>query len=257
MAKGAVKLFFSYSHKDEDLRDELANHLSILERQGIISGWHDRRILPGDEWDHQINDNLNSADVILLLISSSFIASKYCWKIEVETAIKRHEAGDACVIPIILRSVDWSGAPFGKLQFLPKNAEPVNRWNDRDAAFENITKGIRAAANNLIVERQQQQIAAKKEASIAEYRKEAEKFANDGKFSDIELNILKKIQSKLGLTDDEARIIRDEVLAPFVEHQKNIDEYRQALTNEVAKYGYPLSEDTQAELKHLQRVLHL
>ncbi|MCC5646944.1 toll/interleukin-1 receptor domain-containing protein [Nostoc sp. CHAB 5824] len=132
MPEVSLKLFFSYSHKDETLRDELAKHLTILERQSVISSWHDRKILPGEEWDHQINDNLNTADIILLLISSDFLFSKYCWDVEVKKAIERHHAGEACVIPVILRSVDWSGATFAKLQALPKNAEPVvsRNWHN-------------------------------------------------------------------------------------------------------------------------------
>lgn len=257
MAEGAIELFFSYSHKDEDLRDQLANHLKILERQGVISSWHDRRILPGEEWDHQINDNLNSADVILLLISADFIASNYCWDVEVQTAMKRHETGEACVIPIILRRVDWSGAPFGKLQFLPKNALPVMAWSDRDEAFENVTKGIRAAANKLITERRQKRIASKKEAAIVEYQQKVEEFAADGEISGIESMILEDLQETLGLTDEEARTLRDKALEPFGEYQKNLDKYKQAFTNEIAKQGSPLSDKTQADLKLLQNYLKL
>ncbi|MDZ8239537.1 MAG: toll/interleukin-1 receptor domain-containing protein [Nostoc sp. ChiQUE01a] len=132
MPEESLRLFFSYSHKDEALRDELAKHLTILEWQGVISSWHDRKILPGEEWDYQINDNLNTADIILLLVSSDFLFSKYCWDVEVKKAIERHHAGEACVIPVILRSVDWNGAPFGKLQALPKNAEPVVSRNCRE-----------------------------------------------------------------------------------------------------------------------------
>ena len=118
-------IFFSYSHKDEELRDELTKHLSILERNGVISGWHDRRIAPGEEWANEIDEWMDTAQVILLLISSDFIASDYCWNIEVKRAMERHEAGEPCVIPIILRPVNWSSAPFGKLQALPQNAKPV------------------------------------------------------------------------------------------------------------------------------------
>jgi hypothetical protein len=92
----------------------------MLERQGVISTWHERKIPPGREWDQQINENLNTADIILLLVSSDFIFSKYCWDVEVTKAIERHKAGEACVIPIILRNVDWQLAPFAKLQALPK-----------------------------------------------------------------------------------------------------------------------------------------
>ncbi|NJN24344.1 MAG: toll/interleukin-1 receptor domain-containing protein, partial [Acaryochloridaceae cyanobacterium RL_2_7] len=128
-------VFFSYSHKDELLRDELANHLESVKYSGDITDWHDRQILPGDEWDREIKDNLNRANIILLLISSDFIASSYCRDIEIERAVTRHEAGDAWVIPIILRHCLWSSMPFGKLQALPKNAAPVTDtqvWGTKD-----------------------------------------------------------------------------------------------------------------------------
>ncbi|WP_192881625.1 GUN4 domain-containing protein [Nostoc sp. CENA543] len=155
MAEESFKLFFSYSHKDETLRDELAYHLSILERQGVISSWHDREIRAGEQWHDQINDNLNTADIILLLVSAYFLASNYCWDVEVKKAIERHDKGEACVIPVILRPVDWAGAPFAKLQALPKNAEPVvsRNWHTQDEAFADVAKGIRAAVEKLKQER--------------------------------------------------------------------------------------------------------
>ncbi|MFN6499969.1 MAG: GUN4 domain-containing protein [Nostoc sp. DedQUE01] len=157
MPEESLRLFFSYSHKDEALRDELAKHLSILERQGVISSWHDRKILPGEERDYQINDNLNTADIILLLVSSDFLFSKYCWDVEVKKAIQLHHAREACVIPVILRSVDWNGAPFGKLQALPKNAEPVvsKNWHNQDEAFTDVARGIRLVAEKLKKEREE------------------------------------------------------------------------------------------------------
>lgn len=141
-----VEVFYSYSHKDEDLRDQLESHLSTLKREGVIKGWHDRRISAGQEWDGKIDEHLNSADIILLLVSSDFLASPYCYDIEVTHAMERHEAGDARVIPIILRSCDWTRTPFAKLQALPKDAKPVKKWEDTDDAFLDIAKGIRKAA---------------------------------------------------------------------------------------------------------------
>lgn len=146
-----VTIFFSYSHKDEELRDELAKHLSILERNGIIAGWHDRRIVPGEEWANEIDEWMDTAQVILLLISSDFIASDYCWNIEVKRAMERHETGEAIVIPIILRPVSWENAPFGRLQALPKNAQPVTVWNSQDQAFLNISQGIEAVVKRSIM----------------------------------------------------------------------------------------------------------
>jgi hypothetical protein len=138
-----IKVIFSYSHRDENLRDELAKHLSILKWQGVITEWYDRKIIPGSEWEDEISNHLNTAQIILLLISSDFLASTYCYGIEMKRALERHALGEAIVIPVILRDVDWEGAPFAELQALPKDAKPVTSWTNTDEAFADITRGIR------------------------------------------------------------------------------------------------------------------
>jgi Effector-associated domain 1/TIR domain len=144
-----TEIFISYSHKDDDLRDELVTHLSNLRRQGKISAWHDRAIEAGTEWETQIKARLESAQIILLLISPPFMASDYCYDLEMERAIQRHNEGTARVIPIILRPVDWKDTPFSKLQALPKDAKPITQWGDRDMAFVDVVSGIRKAVYSL------------------------------------------------------------------------------------------------------------
>lgn len=144
-----VEIFYSYSHRDEKLRDELEKHLSILRRQGVISGWHDRRIAPGSDWAGEIDEHLESAQVILLLISSDFLASDYCYDKEMMRAMERHDCGEAAVIPVILRDVDWSGAPFGKLQSLPTDVKAITSWSNLDEAFKNVALGIRKTVDSL------------------------------------------------------------------------------------------------------------
>lgn len=146
----AVSVFVSYSHVDEGLRIELGKHLSVLEDQGIISSWHDRMIGAGTEWEGAIDSHLNSARVILLLISSDFIHSRYCRDVEMKRALARHDERQALVIPIILRAVALKGTPFAKLQALPKDAKPVVTWTDRDSAFVDITDGLRNAIQDLV-----------------------------------------------------------------------------------------------------------
>jgi hypothetical protein len=138
-----LEVFYSYAHEDETLRDKLEEHLATLKRQGAIVGWHDRAIGAGQEWRHEIDEHVRSAHVILLLISSSFLASDYCHEVEMRLALERHAAGEAVVIPIILRPVDWSGAEFAHLQALPLNAKPVTTWVNQDEAFLDIALGIR------------------------------------------------------------------------------------------------------------------
>jgi len=147
----AIEVFFSYSHKDEEMRDELEKHLSILEHRGLISAWHDRKIDAGEEWKGEIDEHLNSAQIILLLISADFLASKYCYDIEMKRAMERHESGEARVIPIILRHVLWKGSPFSKLQALPTNAEPIKdgKWRSVDEAFADVAEGLEKAIADL------------------------------------------------------------------------------------------------------------
>ena len=140
-----ASLFFSYSHKDEALRDELEVHLAMLKREGVIEAWHDRQIPAGDEFDNSISEQLESADVILLLVSPDFLASRYCYDVEVRRAMERHASSSARVIPVILRTSDWHGAPFAKLLAAPKDGKPVTKWPDRDEAFVDVVRQIRAA----------------------------------------------------------------------------------------------------------------
>jgi len=144
-----AKVFFSYSHRDEPLRDELEKHLSILKRQGFIETWHDRRIGAGAEFEHEISENLETADVILLLVSSDFLASDYCYDIEMRRAMERHEAGEARVIPVILRPCDWHDAPFGKLLATPPDGKPVTRFPTLDDAFVLVAADIKKALKQM------------------------------------------------------------------------------------------------------------
>ncbi|WP_342360582.1 toll/interleukin-1 receptor domain-containing protein [Terrarubrum flagellatum] len=140
------KVFFSYSHADEALRDQLEKQLAMLKRQGVIETWHDRRIGAGEELDRAIDSQIETAEIILLLISPDFIASEYCYEREMVRAMARHEAGEAIVVPVILRACEWHGAPFGKLMATPPDGKPVTQWPDRDQAMLEIARAVRGAA---------------------------------------------------------------------------------------------------------------
>lgn len=138
-------VFFSYSHADEPLRDQLEKQLAMLKRQGVIETWHDRRIGAGQHIGQAIDQNINTADIILLLVSADFIASDYCYDIEMKRALERHHAGDAVVIPVILRACDWHHAPFGQLNATPRDGKPITQWPDIDEAFLQVAQTVRAA----------------------------------------------------------------------------------------------------------------
>lgn len=152
---GTINVFYSYSHKDERFRTELEKYLVTLERTGIISGWSDRRITAGSEFEPIIDLQLEWADVILLLVSAEFMASPFCYGREMERAMDRHRANEARVVPVILRPVEWQEAPFGRLVALPTDGKPITKWSERAEAFVDISRGIKRVVGELLTFRKQ------------------------------------------------------------------------------------------------------
>ncbi len=145
-----IRLFYCYAHEDKSLRDELEKHLSWLRRRYQLTNWHDREILPGEEWEQTIDTHLNTANLILLLISPDFMASDYCYGKEMQRALERHKAGTCCVVPIMLRPTYWEDAPFSSLQLLPINARPITIWPNRDEAFQDVVTEISRTIKDLL-----------------------------------------------------------------------------------------------------------
>lgn len=147
----AVEIFCSYAIEDELLWKELEGHLHFLKRHGLISTSHHHSIHAGQEWQIEVDALIKRAHIILLLISPAFIASDQCYGIEMKEAMKRHELGEARVIPIILRPVYWKDEPFSKLLILPKGGKPVKSWSDRDRAFLDIASNIGIIVKEMLV----------------------------------------------------------------------------------------------------------
>lgn len=139
----AIQIFCCYAHKDEQLLDKLKNHLKPQQRQGLIHIWHDRDINAGANWEQEIEEQLNTAQIILLLVSADFIASDYCYTKEMQRVLERHARGEVRAIPIILRPTDWKITPLGKLQALPKDGKPITNWSNRENAYLDVATGIR------------------------------------------------------------------------------------------------------------------
>lgn len=141
--KKPIEILFSYAREDEKLRDELEKGLSVLKRQNRLVCWHDRQISGGNPWEQAISSHLDTADIILLLVSRAFIASDYSNRVEVKHALERNEKGEVRVIPVILRQCDWHDEPFAKLQALPRDARPVTDWSNLDNALYDVVSGIK------------------------------------------------------------------------------------------------------------------
>jgi tetratricopeptide (TPR) repeat protein len=138
-----ISLFYAYAPEDEQFCADLDKHLAAMKRLGWVRTWYDRDIKAGQMWEDEINRHLSTADIILLLVSADFLASDYCYSVELQFALQRHEMGTAVVIPIIIRPVDWSITPFHGLQALPIDGRAIVNWANRDQAFFDISQGLR------------------------------------------------------------------------------------------------------------------
>lgn len=148
----SIEVFCCYAREDQNFLEELKKHLMPITREGLITLWADTDINAGSKWEEEIHLHLNTASIVLLLVSPDFLASDYCYSIEMKRALERHQAKEAHVIPVILRPVDWHEAPFSTLQALPSGGKSITSWSGphgRDAAFTNVAKGIRALVEKL------------------------------------------------------------------------------------------------------------
>lgn len=147
---GCVKMlqvFISYSHNAADvpLLNELKTHLAGLGQK--IKVWVDDQIPPGGDWDGFIHEKLNEADIVLLLVSSNYIASNYINQVEVPQSLGRQEAGFCEVVPVFLRDCYFKDQPYAHLEFLPKMSVnqkliAIGDWNNRDNAFKTVVERL-------------------------------------------------------------------------------------------------------------------
>lgn len=145
MEAPAKKVFISYSHVDEEYRAALEGHLSSLRREAVLEIWHDRMLAGGDHVDRSVIARMSEADVVLFLVSSDFLSSRYCMDVEMEAALAKEAAGQTRIIPVILRPCDWHSAPFGRLLAAPRDGRPVSTWPNRDEALLDVAQTIRMA----------------------------------------------------------------------------------------------------------------
>ena len=139
----AWRVFYSYSHKDSKMCERLRTYLAPLRQQNKISEWHDRLIEPGADWNKEINTELEAADLILFLVSAEFLASDYCFGVEVDKAMSRLKRGEAKVVPILLKPCLWEESRFSELQIIPRDAKAIARWSSIEDALTNVAGEIR------------------------------------------------------------------------------------------------------------------
>lgn len=153
-------LFISYSHRDENVVDELEKHFTLLKNEGSLSTWYDNKILPGTNIDKAVFDQLEKSDIFLAILSPDYIASYYCYEREFKRALEKTEAGGFTIIPVIADHCDWKSSPFGQFKALPKDGKAITTWLNPNAAYLNVTEELRRLLKEL------NNAASKKETGV-------------------------------------------------------------------------------------------
>ena len=162
VARQALHLFFSFVKQDQSYLDEIEKGLTMLKRQGYISIWDERMISAGAEWRREVEEHLDLADIILLLISQDYLNSDFSYEIELKRAMERYNAGGVRIIPILINPCDWKQSPFSQLQVLPKNLKSVSEWQDQQAAIRDIVKNVQIAVEEILIGRDTKRILTTK-----------------------------------------------------------------------------------------------
>jgi hypothetical protein len=137
-----VRIFYSYCREDAVFQQKLDEHLSDLRRSRLITTWSDQQMRPGTEWQHEIEAQLKSADIILLLVSSRYLNSNYCYDVEMKKALEQYHERGAHVLTILLSPTKWETTPLQQLPVLPVGGQPITEWQNQDKAFLNIADSI-------------------------------------------------------------------------------------------------------------------
>jgi hypothetical protein len=150
MVTGPLRLFLSYAHEDATVADDLRRHLAPLRHERIIVDWYDRDLVAGSDWDDSIKAKLESADLVVVLVSADFLASSYAYGVELARAMELHRSGTLRLVPVIVRNCRWQRLPLATLHVLPQDGRPIDAWDRRDDAFVSVVVGIEAAARVLL-----------------------------------------------------------------------------------------------------------
>ena len=142
----SIRVFISYSHRDQSVLERLRVHLSMLEREGDIEAWDDREIHAGDHIDETIADAHDTSVVFMPIVSPDFLASHYCYEKEMATALEKVDRGHMTIIPVIAEPCDWLASPLKKFKAVPKDGKPISEWTNANNAYLDIVQQLRRVA---------------------------------------------------------------------------------------------------------------
>lgn len=250
-----IKIFISYAHEDDDIQRKLTSQLKILPRCAV---WSDRAITGGQEWHDKIMRQLESADIVLLLLSASFLNSDFIAGVEIPQALQMHRDKKTRVVPVLGRPVEWEHLPLARLQAFPADGKWMDsrqHWSSLDEAAHGVARSIKTVIAEIDAERQRER--EKRTAAEEDYRREVAEALSDHRISQLERETLEEARERLGLDREVAERIEAGEMQPIEEKRKNLRKYEQAVALAIDEYGYPFSLTARDDLGKRQSKLGL
>lgn len=140
------RLFLSYSHKNEAVKDRLKIHLAPLMRNGLAEIWDDRAICAGADWRKEIETAMAGADAAIFLLEEYFLASDFCMDVEITTFLQRHREAGVLIVFIVTDHCRWKDFDYiSKHKVIPLDGRPITQYTPRSKAYTHITDEIKNA----------------------------------------------------------------------------------------------------------------
>ena len=268
--KSNIDVFIAYAREDKEYLNKLRVYLKPLSRNKTIRIWYDGEIVPGTVWEKDIKSNLHKADIILLLVSAFSLDSDYFYDKEMADALERHHKEETIVVPVILSDCMWDKTPLRDLQFLPRDAKPLNSWDNESSAYTNVVRGLDDSIEevenrraNLLNEQKEAEAKKREEERLIKEKADEEKRIRQEKLDEAkakEEQRLKEIQDSKRI--EEARLEKEKVqaeirkaeekLAEVKATEQRLKEEQEAIRNESVKPSVNTESVTMSQEKQEQ-----
>jgi len=142
-----ILVCLSYSEKDDKEKDRLLSHLDILRQAGMVDVWSIDQILPGDDWEQELNQQLASAQIIILLITANFLASDFAHK-HIFPQLRKRQSENVPIFVVIARPCTWQIIDWlTQTEIRPKNRRAI--WGGSDYEIDQALADIAGEIANL------------------------------------------------------------------------------------------------------------
>lgn len=144
-----LRILIAYAPEDSTWIERFHAHISVLQASYPSHQWYNCELRTESAAIQLAETYFNTADLIILFMSADFLALNRYYEHSIEHIMKRSNAEETRLIPVLLRSIYWNASPLSRYQPLPSNGQFINQWPDHDAAFTHVVQQLGAVIETL------------------------------------------------------------------------------------------------------------